>query len=326
MNSPEFQKIAMEAANEINLLYFRLSELHSSIVAFYVNAINKDANHKQNFHLEHYETLIDVQQAMQSSHFDVMLINVESTKKDHIAAVDCLRKEFPDTRIILILQDRSDRAIPTSLKDINASDYFFSRQLNHKTLSYSFERVLSEERLSNNLHSQKIRDDITSLINKDAFGDRLLQACIRDDRHSNDIGLILIDIDNFHRINDRYGHHIGNSLLLETAFRLEDVVRYQDTVARVDSNTFAIILESIKGRAGLLRVIEKLQTELQNPFTLGCSSANINFSIAVALRSEISWGSCYDLVNNAERTLEKIKQAGGRKIEFATDNAVALTD
>ena len=83
------------------------------------------------------------------------------------------------------------------------------------------------------LSRQAFRDNLTGLANRALFFDRLNSALSRADRHGSSIAIALIDLDDFKKVNDSWGHVAGDRLLVEMAARLRSQLRAEDTAARL---------------------------------------------------------------------------------------------
>lgn len=94
------------------------------------------------------------------------------------------------------------------------------------------------------LERQASTDGLTDLLNRRAYLERLEAEIARAERSGSGVGVVLLDLDDFKRINDRYGHFEGDRVLCEIAARLRDAVRIDETVARYGGEEFALILAS----------------------------------------------------------------------------------
>jgi diguanylate cyclase (GGDEF)-like protein len=128
------------------------------------------------------------------------------------------------------------------------------------------------ERLLNLLREQTIHDPLTSLYNRRFLDESLKQELGKAQRNGKPVGVIMIDIDHFKKINDTHGHGIGDAVLVAVAKALLDNVRTGDIVCRFGGEEFAIVLPGAnlnitKGRAEALRsLVEQLNLEhLQAP-------------------------------------------------------------
>jgi len=93
-------------------------------------------------------------------------------------------------------------------------------------------------------------DGLTGLPNRLLLNDRLDQAMARTKRNDGRIGLLLLDLDNFKRVNDTLGHAAGDRLLQAVAGRLVRCVRAEDTIARLAGDEFCLLLNTIVHAVG----------------------------------------------------------------------------
>ncbi len=129
---------------------------------------------------------------------------------------------------------------------------------------------------------QSLRDPLTGLANRNYFNEQLMAGeayCFREDSQ---LGLLVIDLDNFKEVNDTLGHESGDLLLKTTSSRLLDCVNPEDTVARLGGDEFAIIhrcTEGAEDSARLARrICEQVGREIQLNGTLFYPAASIGVS------------------------------------------------
>jgi diguanylate cyclase len=129
---------------------------------------------------------------------------------------------------------------------------------------------------------QALHDALTDLPNRSLLRDRIEQAIRQGDRELVPAALLL-DLERFKEVNDTFGHHYGDQLLVQVAQRLRAALRNVDTVARLGGDEFAVLLPRIETAEGVVAVANKLQTALQEPFELEGLSLDVEASIGVAL-------------------------------------------
>ncbi len=133
------------------------------------------------------------------------------------------------------------------------------------------------------LHQLAIRDPLTRLYNRHFFNEVIEREAARCARTEEQLSFIMIDLDNFKRINDTLGHLTGDSILVETAGILKNTVRETDLVFRFGGDEFLILMMNADNQKSssmaerLLNAVEKWNRESSDAF--GC---NISFSMGCA--------------------------------------------
>jgi len=150
-------------------------------------------------------------------------------------------------------------------------------------------------------------DSLTGLHNRRLFHELLAREVARSRRYGRRLSLIVLDLDDFKRINDRIGHLAGDAVLAEVAARLRSVVRATDIACRVGGDEFAVILpESTRGDADHLaaRIERAVAAEpIAKSGTLRISSGVTELS---------SDDTANDLFERADEDLYRAKAAAKR--------------
>ena len=119
---------------------------------------------------------------------------------------------------------------------------------------------LTERRaLEHELREAAVHDPLTTLPNRRALTERLLEAQHRQARSGGDIGLLFLDLDDFKAVNDVHGHDVGDQLLIETGRRLVAATRDTDTVCRLGGDEFVVLCAPIDGAHGLQEVADRFE-------------------------------------------------------------------
>ncbi len=166
------------------------------------------------------------------------------------------------------------------------------------------------QRVNEVLEQLSITDGLTRLHNHRFFQEQLAREIKRIERTGGSLYLVLIDIDNFKHLNDRYGHAIGDAVLCEVARVMKRIVRESDVLARYGGEEFALIpgQTDLEGAVGLAEKIRVAVAE--NVVAVeddgGSSKASVTVSIGVAEYS----GDSRALFNAADRALYRAKGAG----------------
>jgi diguanylate cyclase (GGDEF)-like protein len=159
-------------------------------------------------------------------------------------------------------------------------------------------------------------DALTGLPNRSLFTDHLRVALRR--AHQNEkylFGVLFLDLDRFKNINDSLGHPCGDELLKLVARRLEACIRQTDMVARFGGDEFAILLDAIQDASDAVRIAEKVQQVLSEPFKLASHEAITTASIGVAL-STSGYTEAEDIVRDADTAMYRAKDRGKARCEI----------
>jgi diguanylate cyclase (GGDEF)-like protein/PAS domain S-box-containing protein len=129
-------------------------------------------------------------------------------------------------------------------------------------------------------------DQLTGLPNRRLFFERLKQLIIESKREKNQFALLFIDLDDFKGINDQYGHHVGDEVLINVGNRLLNCLRKSDTVARMGGDEFTILLRNVNNKESVHSLIKKIHKTLKKTIYLNSIECNINASIGVSIYPE----------------------------------------
>ena len=129
-------------------------------------------------------------------------------------------------------------------------------------------------------------DALTGLPNRVLMMDRMEQLLARIQRQGNRLAVMFLDLDDFKRINDTYGHAVGDQLLRFVAERLCSVVRADDTVARMSGDEFVILIEGVESQEVLETVVQKIQQKLSEGFFIEGQLINVKISTGIAVFPE----------------------------------------
>jgi diguanylate cyclase (GGDEF)-like protein len=178
-------------------------------------------------------------------------------------------------------------------------------------------RDVTGERRAQQALSRADRDALTGLPNREVLEKRLRRSIERaKERADYRFAVLFIDLDGFKKINDDFGHVVGDQLLNSAAERLERTIRPGDTLARFGGDEFVILLEYVTGIADVIMVADRVQHRLETPFKLNGREHRIAASIGVAL-GETGYVDARDAIGDADRAMYEAKRKGKGRFEFS---------
>jgi len=154
-------------------------------------------------------------------------------------------------------------------------------------------------------------DALTGLPNRVLFLDRLDHTLALSRRRGPGPSVLALDLDGFKMVNDTYGHHAGDAVLLDTARRLSGCIRESDTCARLGGDEFAVLLP-YSGPEGSARVVAAIERAFQAPFPVAGTNVSIRPSLGCAV-APTDGGDSATLIRVADERMyqDKSRESAG---------------
>lgn len=127
-----------------------------------------------------------------------------------------------------------------------------------------------------------LHDNLTRLPNRILLEDRLDQAINKASRENSKFALMFMDLDGFKAVNDAFGHHIGDSLLIAVTERMKEIVQGHHTLARLGGDEFVLLIE-IEDPNDAATVADALVKAVERPFDISRYELMVSLSIGIAV-------------------------------------------
>lgn len=154
---------------------------------------------------------------------------------------------------------------------------------------------------------QASMDPLTGVYNKSFIVDLLKQEIKKNNEANQHIAIMFLDIDYFKRINDNYGHLVGDEVIKFFAAKVKSVIRETDYIGRFGGDEFLVVLPAIRKLESVEKIADKILDTMQVPFKIGALTFQLSTSIGIGFSQH---ASCADLIKLADEAVYEAKAAG----------------
>ena len=190
-----------------------------------------------------------------------------------------------------------------------------------RTAADVFANALARRSAERALAHQALHDPLTGLPNRSLLLDRLSHALARSARSSENVTVMLIDLDGFKDVNDTLGHGAGDDLLRTVSHRLIDALRDADSVARLGGDEFVVVAETATDELNAKTIAGRILESLREPIDIGEQRVSISGSIGMVI-ANASLDKTLDassLLRKADIAMYRAKTGGRDRIEVFSD-------
>jgi len=259
---------------------------------------------------------VEALEKLESEPVQIALSDIMMPKMDGFELIKRIRANASLKSIYLILiTARIQEGDRVRGLDLGADDYI--------TKPFSFSELLARVRVGSRvvqyqqyLEYQTQVDSLTGLFNRRAFEKKIQDEFDRSLRYHNPFSLLILDVDNFKTINDTYGHHSGDAVLVKISETLRDKTRKSDFPSRYGGEEFVMILpetdlDSAVQVAG--KVHEAIRT---HTFGTNTHPFKLTVSIGVSSTSSQFYSDWRQMLKDADQALYVAKNSGKDRIEI----------
>jgi len=263
-----------------------------------------------------------------SGSVDLVLLDLGLPDADGLKALEGLHDCVTEIPIV-VLTSRNDDDLALAALQQGAEDYLVKDTIDQRALIRTVRharerhrnyrdlaRVTRELQLANSaLEKLTLLDPLTELLNRRGLQQALSREVTRIDRDKIDVLVLLIDIDDFKRVNDSLGHAVGDVALQEIAQRLRSCVRIEDYVCRIGGDEFLLLLPEATANEGA-RIAERARVSIATRM-IQHSTGVLRLTASVAamvLRADTP--SIDELLTKAHQLLKRSKDEGKNRVVY----------
>lgn len=177
--------------------------------------------------------------------------------------------------------------------------------------------AIARRRMDEEVARLGLHDPLTGLPNRPLFENRLKVALGRSRRHGTEAAVMMVDLDGFRALNDSFGHSTGDDVLIAAGARLAALLREEDTVARMSSDRFGVLLLDVSGEGAALALAGRIGEALSAPLLAGDREITLTTSVGIAL-TERGAATVSEVMGTATAAVARAKDRGGDRAELAT--------
>ncbi|MCU7924584.1 MAG: EAL domain-containing protein [Candidatus Thiodiazotropha sp. (ex Dulcina madagascariensis)] len=192
----------------------------------------------------------------------------------------------------------------------------------HEIDSGGFFVVLSDitrrKQLEHELETLAYIDKLTKLPNRRYFMDKLTEAVNEAESFETGLAIMFLDLDNFKVINDTLGHEVGDFVLSEAGWRIQSILRTDDTVCRLGGDEFTTILRGVKEKNEVIPIANQIIKQFEQTIFHNDRELRISTSIGIVLYP-MDGISTKELVKNADTAMYAAKKGGKNAYRFFSE-------
>lgn len=196
--------------------------------------------------------------------------------------------------------------------ELAAHDMEVAQTLGDVVAAYLQNAQIREEARASAAHfeHQALHDSLTELPNRALLRERMAHVAQRAQRSHAKAAVFLVDLDGFKQVNDRYGHHVGDQVLVGAASRLARIIRSGDTLARLAGDEFVVLCEDVRRPSDAEMLAHRFNKALSEPFQVADTELMITASVGLAFSGPAEEVSD-ELLVNADMAMYQAKRRGG---------------
>lgn len=252
------------------------------------------------------------------------IVFIDDAMQDH---------RFKSSQSIMASRIRSVACIPLKQDDKTSGVIYldnlrtpgrFHRHQTEFLTAFSCQTAIALENAR--LYTQAVTDDLSRLYNRKYIDKRVYEEMRRARRYNRDCSLILLDIDHFKKVNDTYGHLIGDQVIVGVSNVLHESTRATDIAARYGGEEFMVLLPETD-LAGCKLFAERLRKAVEN-LTTEKSGLKVNVTISAGIACYRDWmeNNVAGFIDQADKALYAAKHQGRNRVICADELQAAPTE
>jgi len=241
----------------------------------------------------------DIAAQLDAQNFDVLILDMNLPDSRGSTSVPRLRDAYPDLPIV-VLTGQTDLQIAVESLQLGAQDFLTKNDITPPLLARSLFYAKERKKIEQALHQSVIdiadrneqlnqlayTDHLTKLANRTQFESEINRTLAKAKCQQKQFALLYLDLNNFKKVNDNFGHSVGDELLIQVAKRLQSAISETDFIARMGGDEFLIITDLIENNSEVNQLIENLLAAFESPFSIDQKEIQSQPAIGIAFYPE----------------------------------------
>ncbi len=255
--------------------------------------------------------------------YDVILLDYRMPEVNGIEMVTRLRDRPNLGQTAIVMMSKSDdEQVALDCLHAGAQDFLQKKEITTVRLKQALLHARKRFELERELYEsyRKVKDmaqtdALTGLYNRYHYEDALNNAIKNNKPQTHSVALMVLDLDRFKYVNDRYGHDAGDALLLEVVERIRRCLRGNEIFARLGGDEFAIVLTNIERVYNVNKLARRILRELDEPFAINGDNVRCSCSIGITLHP-YNGETAAELTKYADIAMYRAKKLGRGQLCF----------
>jgi len=262
----------------------------------------------------------ELAEKLDTEEVDVILLDIQLPGK---SGLEWLREvKAAEKAPVIMATGHGDEMVAVEAMKAGASDYLPKSQFSASSLTRSISNVIEKWELENTV--KKFRkelvvmattDELTGLLNRRSLMDAIKQQFGSAQKDGRPFVLVMLDIDHFKRVNDTYGHDVGDLVLVGVCRTVEKAVRPGDSFGRYGGEEFIIVLKS-GAVEDAVAVAEQCRRLVEEAVFAGRDGTGIKVTVSLGVAACSGDAVSYEeAIKRADTMLYKAKESGRNRVE-----------
>jgi len=276
-------------------------------------------------------TLAEALAEMKRYSFTCVLLDLNLPDGQGVGNVEALRAADRRVALVVLTGTDDDRVASDAIR-LGAQEYLIKGHFDGSKILRLLRHAIERNKQMHELEDQRFRefhrashDSLTGLANRELLYDRLEQSVGHAQLTGQTFALCYLDLDGFKAVNDRYGHRVGDDLLIRIAQILRESVGPLDSVSRVGGDEFLVLMRQVDGKVDPGPRARRLRERVMAIRQVGEHQVELDASIGIVIYPQHGEG-IEVLMERADRAMYEAKRAGGGVAFYEDTLALRASD